>query len=1017
MAFHVPEVLRSTRSDSVVWRFGAALAAVTAATCVRAALEPVLGEHAPYLPFVLAVAVAARAAGRGSGFAATGLSALATVWLFNPSLRNFSAADPAAVPGLALFIVIGVLISVLVGDLRSALVATARAEQLTRHQTQLIDLSHDAIITFDANRRITGWNAGAEEMYGWTKAEVLGKVIHELLQTHVSAAAAVSTGEIDEVLSSRGRWEGELSHVARDGRRLCVESRQVQLRDAKNQPAAFLEINRDVTEKARAEEELRAGQHRLVLAQKAGRAGSFDWDARADRNLWSDELLALYGFKPGEFGGTSQDWVECLVPEDREAGLAAIQRSLETGLFELEFRIRRRDTGEIRWMYGRADVLFDDQGEPVRMVGINVDITERKQAEERLRESEFFYRQMLESIPGMVFTTRPDGYCDYQSQQWADYTGIPVSEHLGNGWNKLLHPDDRPRAFAAWRAAVEGRAPYDLEYRVRRYDGVYEWFKVIGRPIRDAAGQIVRWFGVALNIEALKRAEDNVRQALDQRKLAFEAADLGAWDYRFETGEISWDRQSQRIFGATGEDRLDYRDALARIHPDDRPAVDNAFKQAIAGVNGGAYHQEFRVVWPDGSLHWVAGHGRVFFESDGNQPRAVRYAGVNMEITGRKQAEERFRQAQKLESVGFLAGGVAHDFNNLLTVILGRATSALDDCPSCEHSSAIISAAERAAHLTKQLLAYAGKGQFVIEAVDLSDVVSRSRQLLEASIPKRVELVFNLANGLPCVEEDPSRIDQVLMNLVINAGEAIPPKTDGRIEVATGKSDVTPEMARRQSRYDVSPGTHVWLQVMDNGAGMDEATLSRIFDPFFSTKFAGRGLGLAAVDGIVRSNKGFIDVRSRPGGGTMFRVLIPASEKTRLAEIAPAVAPKVSGTSSTILVVDDEETVRKLASLVLTRHGYAVLEARDGRHALEVLAASPSAPALVLLDVAMPVMGGDELVPILTRRYPAINIIVSSGYPEEQARGGTLGPPVAGFLQKPYTAAALAEKVREILER
>ena len=354
-------------------------------------------------------------------------------------------------------------------------------------------------------------------------------------------------------------------------------------------------------------------------------------------------------------------------------------------------------------------------------VAIFTDITNRKQAEERLRQSESFYRQMLESIPGMVFTTRPDGYCDYQSQQWVEYTGVPMGEHMGDGWSKLLHPDDRPRAFAAWRAAVEGTAPYDLEYRVRRYDGVYEWFKVIGRPIRDTAGQIVRWFGVALNIEALKRAEDTMRQALDQRNLALDAAELGAWDYSIETGDVFWDERSQRIFGATGEDRLDYHDAIARIHPDDRPATDDAFKQAIAGANGGVYHHEFRVVWPDGSVHWVAGHGRVFFESDDGQARAVRFVGVNMEITARKKAEEALRHAQKLESVGLLAGGVAHDFNNLLTVILGSASAALDECPSSEHSKAIVSAAERAAHLTRQLLAYAGKGQFVKKAVNLSD--------------------------------------------------------------------------------------------------------------------------------------------------------------------------------------------------------------------------------------------------------------------------------------------------------
>ncbi len=255
-----------------------------------------------------------------------------------------------------------------------------------------------------------------------------------------------------------------------------------------------------------------------------------------------------------------------------------------------------------------------------------------------------------------------------------------------------------------------------------------------------------------------------------------------------------------------------------------------------------------------------------------------------------------------------------------------------------------------------------------------------------------MSLRFNLSQNLPLIEADPSRIEQILMNLVINAGEAIPPKTDGWIEIATGSCEVTPEIASRHSQaFDVQTGPHVFLEVRDNGAGMDETTLSRIFDPFFSTKFTGRGLGLAAVHGIVRSSKGFIDVRSSPGDGSTFRVFLPASEEKRPERVRrnAATAPRqeLRG-SATVLVVDDEEMVRKLACMTLRRHGYDVLEAKDGRDALQVLADAASLPALVLLDLAMPVMGGDELVPILEQRYPGLKIVVSSGYPEEDARKG-----------------------------
>jgi two-component system, cell cycle sensor histidine kinase and response regulator CckA len=294
--------------------------------------------------------------------------------------------------------------------------------------------------------------------------------------------------------------------------------------------------------------------------------------------------------------------------------------------------------------------------------------------------------------------------------------------------------------------------------------------------------------------------------------------------------------------------------------------------------------------------------------------------------------------------------------------------------------------------------------------------VSNSRALLSASIPKRVSLSFNLSKNLPYLEVDPSRIDQVLMNLVINAGEAIPARSDGLIEIETSSSFLTPDLAREHSEaYDVAPGAYVCLTVRDNGIGMDDAIATRVFEPFFTTKFTGRGLGLAAVYGIVRSSKGFIDVRSSPGAGTVFRVFLPASEKSLSTAPAPSPPGVTHAEHSTVLVVDDEEMVRRLACVALRSYGYEVLEASDGKDALQVLAGSPSLPSLILLDLAMPVMGGDELVPILDRKCPGLKIILTSGYPEEHARAGFPSESIAGFLQKPYSVATLAEKIGQVL--
>jgi signal transduction histidine kinase/ActR/RegA family two-component response regulator len=437
--------------------------------------------------------------------------------------------------------------------------------------------------------------------------------------------------------------------------------------------------------------------------------------------------------------------------------------------------------------------------------------------------------------------------------------------------------------------------------------------------------------------------------------------------------------------------------------------------QKAAATGQAVYGLELDLGFEDGSRGCLIGNAVPFLDEEGHSRGSV---GVFVDITERKQNEERLWQAQKLESIGLLAGGIAHDFNNLLTVIIGNADCALHRYPSIEELRHIITASERAAELTRQLLAYAGKSQFVATTFNLRDLVSRSTRLLSASIPKRVKLAFHSSEQELPIKADPSQIEQILMNLVINAGEAIPPHSDGRVEIATSVCEVALETVRAHApAFDARPGRFVCLEVTDNGSGMDEATLTQIFDPFFSTKFTGRGLGLAAVQGIVRSCGGFIEVHSSSGAGSTFRVFLPATAKKPAAEIPAVARPGATRPRDlrhpVILVVDDEEMVRKLACMALRSHGYEVLEAKNGRDALEVLAGAAPRPSLALLDLTMPVMGGEELVPILNQDYPNLRIILTSGYPEEETRRGFPPGAVAGFLQKPYTVATLTEKVEE----
>jgi hypothetical protein len=387
------------------------------------------------------------------------------------------------------------------------------------------------------------------------------------------------------------------------------------------------------------------------------------------------------------------------------------------------------------------------------------------------------------------------------------------------------------------------------------------------------------------------------------------------------------------------------------------------------------------------------------------------------DITDRKRAEEHLRQAQKLESIGMLAGGIAHDFNNLLVGVIGNASLAQDllppGSPAGELLDAVVKTGEQAAHLTRQMLAYAGKGRFVVEPLNLSDLLPEMTGLVQPSISKKIALHLELDSDLPPIEADRGQMQQVFMNLVLNAAEAIDSDT-GMISVKTGVQDVDEPYIRRNLETELSPGRYVLLEVRDTGSGMDDATRARIFDPFFSTKFQGRGLGLAAVAGIVRGHKGAISVSSVPGKGACFTVLFPAAEGA--AAVAQVAARNVTfhGTG-TILVVDDEQAVRDLARRVLERYGYKVLLADGGPAAINTFKRHPGDISLVILDASMPGMSGAETFPELHKVRPEVKVLVSSGYSELETMKAFPGPRVPGFFQKPYSSRGLAEKVRSAM--
>ena len=400
---------------------------------------------------------------------------------------------------------------------------------------------------------------------------------------------------------------------------------------------------------------------------------------------------------------------------------------------------------------------------------------------------------------------------------------------------------------------------------------------------------------------------------------------------------------------------------------------------------------------------------------------------INADVTDQKQAEEekkkleaQIQQAQKLESLGVLAGGIAHDFNNLLMGILGNTGLALleldPDSPVRSHLRDVERTSKRAADLCKQMLAYSGKGRFVVQPLDISQLVIDMTHLLQVSISKKATLDEDFTPGLPAFEADATQIRQVVMNLITNASEALGDDS-GTIAIRTGvKQCDAAYLAQTYLAEQLEPGPYVFLEVRDSGSGMDRETRERIFDPFFSTKFAGRGLGLAATLGIVRGHQGALEVESAPGQGTVFRVLFPASEKPAAATAAESDAgAEAAPDAGTILVVDDEVMVLTIARQVLERAGYRVLTANDGEEGLEIFQRRAKDISLVLLDATMPRMDGDETFRRMRDVKGDLRVLLTSGYNEKEATRELAGPGLAGFIQKPYAPAALLSKVREVM--
>jgi PAS domain S-box-containing protein len=571
-----------------------------------------------------------------------------------------------------------------------------------------------------------------------------------------------------------------------------------------------------------------------------------------------------------------------------------------------------------------------------------------------------------------------------------------------------VHPADRESVQRLLGDLLRSETPeVDRHYRiVRPSDGAVRWVHCVGEIEKATTGSPLFVIGIVQDVtdsmlreEAVRASEDRFRRILETIPTAVTLADTdGTILFCNDAFCATTGLRREEILGEKTSSFMVWVDARER---------DRMYADLKSGLPVDA--REFRLRRRDGQVRVMQISSRML-ELDG-KPRVLSSA---RDVTDLRNLEQQMLHSQKLESLGVLAGGIAHDFNNLLTGILGNADLAKTEmsplAPSRASLEGIEVAARRAADLCRQLLAYSGRGRFIIQPLNLQELVEEMGHLLAVSISKKVVLKYHFSPGVPAVEADATQLRQVIMNLIVNASEAIGERS-GVISVTLGLSHCDDGYLKSCFGADnLKPGDYVYVEVADTGRGMDKATMDRIFDPFFSTKFTGRGLGLAAVLGIVRGHRGAIKVYSEEGRGTTFKLLFPASDS-----LAHKLEPKMPVTSGyhgsgKILLADDEETIRNLGRRMLQRAGFVVVLAADGREAISKFALEKDEIRLVILDLTMPHSDGEACYREMRQIKPGVKVILSSGYNEQD-----IVSRFAGKGQKPYTSEELLSKVREAL--
>jgi two-component system cell cycle sensor histidine kinase/response regulator CckA len=907
------------------------------------------------------------------------------------------------------------------------------------------------IFMLDPAGNVYSWNPGAENSKGYKADEIMGQHVSTFYTAEDVAAGKPQRGL--KIALAEGRFEEEGLRLRKDGSTFWAIVTITNIHDAEGHHVGFANVTRDITERKHAEMMLHERAILASLTTDIVLAFTKGGPLRQSLQACAESMASNLGAACARIWTLNQPEkvLELQASAGLDTDLDGPHSRIPVGMFEIGLIAEERKPhltndvahdariGDQDWARREGMVAF--AGYPLiledRLVGVMALFTrdhltstilqsmasvasqialgiERKAKEEALRENEGRSRELTEHIDQVLWMIDA-------KESTALYVSAGYEKMWGRSRQSLfdsarfymegIHPLDKDMMGRA-DAAMYQTGHIDEEFRVLRPDGSVRWVWIRGYPVAEL-GQIVRFVGVVEDITEKRRLAEEREALLSRLQIHIERMPLAYSLFDADFRIVDWNPTAQRIFGYTKEE------VLGKGPPHEQ-FVPRSFWEKGQDLRG-------RIQAGDMQAHSINENltkdGRKLTCEWFNTPlmdAQGKFAGLIclvQDLTERKTLEAQFQQAQKMEAVGQLAGGVAHDFNNLLTIISGYSEILLSkmepEDPTRESVLAISEAGQRAASLTRQLLAFSRKSVLEPKVLDLNVVVRETEKLLRRLIGEDILLAVVLDLTISRVKVDPGQLGQVLINLAVNARDAMP--KGGKLTVETRNVELDQEYARL--RPEIEPGQYVLLSISDTGSGMTPAVKAHLFEPFFTTKGvgAGTGLGLAVVQGIVKQSGGHVEVYSEPDSGTTFKIYLPAAEEEISAPRGIEAGDAGRG-SETVLLVEDEDGVRGLAVLVLQTYGYQVLAAVNGKEALRLVEKHRGGIDVLVTDVVMPGMGGPDLAEALRSRFPLMKVLFSSGYTDDAVvRHGLLREKVA-FLQKPYTPLTLVRKVRRVLD-